>query len=319
MTVPDRLAGQRLDQALSRLVSDYSRSRLQHWIRAGQVRVDGVIWRARDRVVGGESVEIIACHAPLSDLLPQQIDLDILYEDDALLVINKPPGLVVHPAAGNPDGTLQNALLFYDSALAAVPRSGIVHRLDKDTSGLLVVARTLAAHQHLVEQLQARHICREYDAIVSGVMTAGGTVVAPIGRHPVDRKRMAVIPGGKPALTHYRVKERFAGHTQLLVRLETGRTHQIRVHMAHIHYPLLGDPVYGGRLRLPDGAGAGLRSVVCDFRRQALHATRLSLTHPSTGESMTYRAPPPADMTRLVTALRADAASDADEATGCAT
>ncbi len=319
VTVPDRLAGQRLDQALSTLVSDYSRSRLQIWIRAGQVRVDGAIWRARDRVVGGELVEIIASHAPVPDLLAQEIDLDILYEDDALLVINKPPGLVVHPAAGNPDGTLQNALLFYDPALAAVPRSGIVHRLDKETSGLLVVARTLAAHHRLVEQLQARHIRREYDAVVSGVMTAGGTVEAPIGRHPVDRKRMSVIPGGKPALTHYRVKERFAGHTRILVRLETGRTHQIRVHMAHIHYPLLGDPVYGGRMRLPSAAGTELRRVVREFRRQALHATRLSLTHPSTGQSMTWRAPQPADMVRLVAALRAHAAGDAEETTGRAT
>ena len=319
VTVPDRLGGQRLDQALSRLASDYSRSRLQHWIRSGQVRVDGAIWRPKDRVMGGESVEILASAAPLPALLAQEIELDILYADDALLVINKPAGLVVHPAAGNPDGTLQNALLHYDPGLAKVPRCGIVHRLDKATSGLLVVARTLPAHHQLVAQLQAHHIRREYDAVVNGVMTAGGSIEAPIGRHPVDRKRMSVVPGGKPALTHYRVKERFARHTRILVRLETGRTHQIRVHMAHIRHPLLGDPVYGGRLRLPAGAGTELRSVVRDFRRQALHAARLSLAHPSTGMTMTWRAPLPADMTRLITALRAGVAGDAEQATGCAT
>jgi 23S rRNA pseudouridine1911/1915/1917 synthase len=235
---------------------------------------------------------------------PQDIPLDIRYQDDQLLVINKPAGLVVHPAAGNPDGTLQNALLHYDPALASLPRAGIVHRLDKDTSGLMVVARSLAAHKSLVEQLQARSVHREYLALVQGQVTAGGSVDAPVGRHPRDRLRMAVVPSGKPALTHYRVLERFPAHTLLLVRLETGRTHQIRVHMASIHHPLVGDPLYGGRARVPRGASDGLRDALSDFRRQALHARRLELRHPATGEAVAWEAEMPADFAGLLDALR---------------
>ena len=237
----------------------------------------------------------------------QAIPLCVVYEDADVLVINKPPGLVVHPAAGNPDRTLQNALLHHDPELAALPRAGIVHRLDKDTSGLMMVARNLAAHNRLVTALQAREIRREYLAVVNTVLTAGGEVEAPIGRHPVDRKRMAVVAGGKPARTHYRVVERYRAHTLVRLRLETGRTHQIRVHMAHIHCPVVGDPVYGGRLRQPRGAGEALRNMLQGFRRQALHAQRLAFQHPGSGVPVSWEAPVPVDMQELIDALHADA------------
>ena len=260
--IPESMRGRRLDQALAELVPDYSRSRLQLWIRAGQVTLDARRPKTREIVQGGEQVQIDAEITADPAVKPQAIPLDVIYEDDDVLVINKPAGLVVHPAAGNPVGTLQNALLHHDPALAALPRAGIVHRLDKDTSGLMMVARNLVAHNRLVSALQARAVKREYLAVVNTVLTAGGDVDAPIGRHPVDRKRMAVVAGGKPALTHYRVVQRFRAHTLIRVQLETGRTHQIRVHMAHVHCPVVGDPVYGGRLRLPKGATEPLRSAL---------------------------------------------------------
>jgi 23S rRNA pseudouridine1911/1915/1917 synthase len=305
--VPEELAGARLDQALSRMFPDFSRARLQQWIRAGQVTVDGRVMRPRDRVMGAEEVSVEAELEVQETYQPEAIALDLIYADDTLLVINKPVGMVVHPAAGNWEGTLQNALLHYAPELAQVPRAGIVHRLDKDTSGLLVVARTLTAHKRLVEQLQARTVKREYAAVVNGVFTAGGTVDEPIARHPVDRKRMAVVASGKPAVTHYRVAERFRAHTHVTVRLETGRTHQIRVHMAHLRHPLVGDRVYGGRLRLPPDCTARLREMLQSFRRQALHAARLALEHPKSGELMEWEAPLPADMVDLLEALRDDA------------
>ncbi len=307
LTIPDTLRGQRLDVALATLVPDYSRSRLQQWIRAGQVTLDARVAQVREKVSGGEQVRIDAELQAQTRSAPEPIGLDIVHADDDLIVLNKPPGLVVHPAAGNPAGTLLNALLHYDPGLAAVPRAGIVHRLDKATSGLLVVARNLTTHHHLVDALQQRLVRREYLAVVNGVLTAGGTVEAPIGRHVVDRKRMAVTPGGKEAITHYRVEQRYRAHTLVRVRLETGRTHQIRVHMAHVHSPVTGDPVYGGRLRLPAGASAGLREQLSTFRRQALHATRLELVHPATGETVCWEAEPPADMQQLIAALREDA------------
>ena len=307
VSIPEFMRGRRLDQALAELVPDYSRSRLQQWIRSSQVTLDGRIPKTRDIVQGGEQVQIDAEVAAESACQPQAIPLAIIYEDDDLLVINKPHGLVVHPAAGNPDGTLQNALLHHDPALAALPRAGIVHRLDKDTSGLMMVARNLAAHNRLVTALQAREIRREYLAVVNTVLTAGGEVEAPIGRHPVDRKRMAVVAGGKPARTHYRVVERYRAHTLVRLRLETGRTHQIRVHMAHIHCPVVGDPVYGGRLRQPRGAGEALRNVLQGFRRQALHAQRLAFQHPGSGVPVSWEAPVPVDMQELIDALHADA------------
>jgi 23S rRNA pseudouridine1911/1915/1917 synthase len=304
--IPEEYAGMRLDQALSELFPQYSRSRLQQWIKDGNVQVDNRRWRPKDKVLGGEGVELEAVVESDDRWEAQAIPLDVLYEDDDIIVVNKPAGLVVHPAAGNPDGTLLNALLHHAPQVAGLPRAGIVHRLDKDTSGILVAAKTLEARTGLVEQLQAREFTREYDAVVEGTMTGGGKVDAPIGRHPVDRKRMAVTAGGKPAVTHYRLAERFAAHTWLKVRLETGRTHQIRVHMAYIRHPLVGDPVYRGRLRMPAGAGEALRQALHAFRRQALHASRLGLTHPRTGEWMEWEVPMADDLAMLIETLRND-------------
>ncbi len=304
--IPEDLAGRRLDQALTELLPEHSRGRLQAWLRAGVLTVDGHAARPRDRVLGRERVFGEWELKTETEAQPQAIPLEIVHEDEHLLVIHKPAGLVVHPAAGNPDNTLVNALLHHAPELAELPRAGLVHRLDKDTSGLLVVARTLAARTALVAQLQARTMGREYQAVVVGLMAAGGTVEAPIGRHPVDRKRMAVTPGGKPAVTHYRVVRRFRAHTHLTVRLETGRTHQIRVHLAHSHYPLLGDPVYGGRPRLPPGMAEAPAAVLRGFRRQALHAARLALDHPAQGERLEWLAPLPADMRALLDALKHD-------------
>ena len=305
--IPATAAGRRLDQVLAELFPDFSRSRLQQWVKAGEVLLNGEVVVARYKLAGGERVDIGAQLPVESDVQPQAIPLDIHYQDDHLLVVNKPAGLVVHPAAGNPDGTLQNALLHFDPTLVALPRAGIVHRLDKDTSGLMVVARNLAAHKSLVEQLQAREVHREYLALAQGEVTAGGRVDAPIGRHPRDRLRMAVVPSGKPAVTHYRVLERFPTFTLLQVRLETGRTHQIRVHMASLHHPLVGDPLYGGRLRLPHGVSARLRNVLSDFHRQALHARRLELHHPASGDPVGWEVDVPDDFAALLAALRAEA------------
>jgi 23S rRNA pseudouridine1911/1915/1917 synthase len=304
--IPADCAGMRLDQAMAVLLPAYSRSRLQRWLKSGQLRVDGRIGRPRDSVTGGETVSGELTLEPETVAVAQNIPLDIRYEDADLLVLDKPAGLVAHPAAGNRDGTLVNALLHRLPELATLPRAGLVHRLDKDTTGLLVVARSLRAHTALVEQLQARRIEREYLAVVDGVPVAGGTVDAPIGRHPVDRQRMAVVAGGKSAVTHYRVLRRFRAHALLRVKLETGRTHQIRVHMAHVRLPLVGDPVYGGRLRVPPNASARCIAAIRDFRRQALHAERLAFTHPATGERMEWRAEMPADLAALVSALRED-------------
>jgi len=304
MEIPDSLSGSRLDQALAEMFPDYSRSRLQTWIRNGRVLVDGCVIRPRDRIRGGELVKLDAEAEQVLDCEPEDIPLDIVYEDDALLVVNKPAGLVVHPGAGNWQGTLQNGLLHYDSKLSALPRAGLIHRIDKDTSGLLLVARTLSAHKSLVDQLQARTITREYCALTQGRMTAGGTIDAAIGRHPVDRKRYTVHDSGKPAITHYRVIERLAMHTLIRVKLETGRTHQIRVHMAHIRFPLLGDPVYGGRFRVPPASSENLLDQLRQFRRQALHAAKLGLIHPNSQEYCEWESPIPGDMLQLLAALR---------------
>jgi 23S rRNA pseudouridine1911/1915/1917 synthase len=305
--IPDDLAGARLDQALAQVFPQYSRSRLTQWIREGKVMVDGQAMKPKEAVAGGERVRVVAESMPAEETVAAEpIPLDVVYEDEALLVIDKPAGLVTHPAAGNWAGTLQNALLHHAPELAGVPRAGIVHRLDKETSGLLVVARTLTAHKSLVEQLQARSVSRQYLALVHGPVVAGGTVEGNIGRHPVDRRRMAVVDGGKPAVTHYRVEARFAHHTLLRVSLETGRTHQIRVHMAHIQHPIVGDPVYGGRPRVPAGASETLQAALRGLRRQALHATRLELEHPVTGEPIAWEAPMPDDMQALVDLLAAE-------------
>jgi len=305
--VPAALSGQRLDQALASLFPEYSRSRLQAWIRSGRVTVDGAVLRPRDRVEGGEWVVVRAEAEVQTDDAPEPIPLRILFEDAQVIVLDKPPGLVVHPGAGNRAGTLVNALLHHRPELAAIPRAGLVHRLDKDTGGLMMVACTLEAHTSLVRQLQAREVSREYEAVCVGVLTGGGRIDAPIGRHPVDRKRMAVREGGRPAVTHYRVIERFRGHTHVLCRLETGRTHQIRVHMAHIRHPLVGDGTYGGRLGIPAGAGEALADSLRRFRRQALHARRLGFEHPGTGEPMAFDSPLPEDLAQLLAVLREDA------------
>ncbi len=300
------MAGLRLDQALARLFPDYSRSRLQQWTRDGHVRVDGGRLRSRDKLRGGETITLDPQTEERESWQPQAIPLDIVHEDDDLLVVNKPPGLVVHPAAGNPDCTLVNALLHHEPALGHVPRAGIVHRLDKDTSGLLVVARNLRTHKRLVDQLKDRRISREYRALVIGVLTAGKRIEAALGRDPGHRTRMAVVPSGKPAVSHYRVLERFRAHSYVRIILETGRTHQIRVHMAHVRHPVLGDPVYGGRLRVPPGASAELIESLRAFKRQALHAARLGLTHPASGEPLSWEAPLPDDMAELLHLLRND-------------
>jgi 23S rRNA pseudouridine1911/1915/1917 synthase len=303
LTIPPEQAGQRLDQALAALLPDYSRSRLKSWIESGEIRVDGIQRRPRDKVSGGESVALEATLPEETRAAAQPMPLVIVHEDRHLVVVDKPAGLVVHPGAGNPDQTLQNALLAWDPALAALPRAGIVHRLDKDTSGLLVVARTLPAHTALVRMLGEREVHREYEAICRGVMTAGGTVDAPIARHPTDRVRMAVREGGRESVTHYRVIRRFAGYTHVRVQLETGRTHQIRVHLAHAGYPIVGDRVYGGRLTLPKGASESLRQALREFPRQALHAARLAFDHPVTGKPVECTSPLPADMRALLDAL----------------
>ncbi len=309
LVIPPEQAGQRLDQALAVLVADHSRSRLKSWIDAGEVLVDGSPRRPRDKVSGGETVVISARLPEEVRAVAQDIPLVLVHEDRHVFVVNKPAGLVVHPGAGNPDLTLQNALLALDPKLVRLPRAGIVHRLDKDTSGLLVVARTLAAHTALVRMLEERDIHREYEAICRGVMTAGGTVDAPIDRHPTDRVRMAVRQGGRESVTHYRVIKRFRAHTHVRVQLETGRTHQIRVHLAHAEFPIVGDRVYGGRLAQPRGASEALRVALREFPRQALHAARLQFAHPVTAKPVECVAPLPADMQELLRVLAADAAA----------
>ena len=308
-TVPIELAGRRFDQALAELFPDFSRSRLTAWVKAGDVLLDGAVAVPRQIVRGGEIVALNVRMEREIGAQPEAIDLDIVHEDADVIVVNKPSGLVVHPGAGNPGGTLQNALLYHDPALAEIPRGGIVHRLDKDTSGLMVVARTLRAHTSLVEQLSARDVHRQYAAIVYGAMVAGGRVDAPIGRHPHDRLKQAVREDGRDAITHYRVRERFRTMTLVECRLETGRTHQIRVHMAHVRHPLVGDPQYGGLLKLPKNASAELVAALRGFKRQALHAERLEFLHPGSGETVAFESPLPADMRAVIEQLRADARS----------
>ncbi len=301
--VPMDVYGKRLDQVLVELMPDFSRSRLQQWIKQGRVLVNNEVLKARSKVKGGDQIKIHIELEEQGEWLAEAIPLDIIYEDQDILVVNKPAGLVVHPAAGNYTGTLLNALLYHCSDLITIPRAGIVHRLDKDTSGLLVVAKSLSAQTHLVKQLQARAFEREYEAIVVGEMTGGGSIDEPIGRHPVQRTKMAVVDrhrsSAKEAITHYRIKERYHGYTRVQIKLETGRTHQIRVHMAHIFHPLIGDPLYGGRLKLPTGNSQALKQFLHDFKRQALHARKLGLIHPGSGAWISWEADPPDDMLQL--------------------
>ncbi|MEP7243660.1 MAG: 23S rRNA pseudouridine(1911/1915/1917) synthase RluD [Gammaproteobacteria bacterium] len=306
LQIDAQMAGLRLDQALARALPQYSRARLHSWIEAGAVQVDGQLPRPRDKVHGGEQVRIEARLEAETRVTAEDLPVDVVYKDRGIFVINKPAGLVVHPGAGNASHTLQNALLALDPKLALVPRAGLVHRLDKDTSGLMIVARTPEAHAALAAQIAERDVERAYLAVCLGVMTGGGTVDEPIGRHRTQRIRMAVRADGREAVTHYRVLKRYRGHTYVRAQLETGRTHQIRVHFAHIGFPLVGDPVYGNRRTIPRGAGAELIAVIESFKRQALHATRLALEHPLTGKPLEWEAPPPADMAALIAALEAD-------------
>ena len=304
--VPYELGSQRLDQVAAQLFPEHSRSRLSAWIKEGRLTVDGAVLRPRDPVHAGALLALQAEQEAQGEWLAQDIALNIVYEDEHLLVIDKPAGLVVHPAAGHADGTLLNALLHHVPDIVNVPRAGIVHRLDKDTTGLMVVAKTIEAHTQLVAQLQARSVGRIYEAIVIGQLTSGGTVDAPIGRSSAQRQRMAVTAGGKSAVTHYRVLERFRSHTHVRVKLETGRTHQIRVHMSHIGYPLVGDPVYAGRFRIPPGASPTLVQELKSFPRQALHARFLELQHPATGLRMKWQSALPDDFVWMLSLLRQD-------------
>ena len=307
-TVGPALLGLRLDQAAAQLFPDFSRMRLQEWIKSGQLTINGETAKAKDKVLEGDQLILLAEQEAVVDFQAEPMELDIVHEDDEVIVINKPVGLVVHPAAGNYTGTLLNGLLAHVPSLAGLPRAGIVHRLDKDTSGLMVVAKTLAAHQDLVTQLQARTVSRQYHAIVVGVATAGGTIDAPIGRHPVQRQKRTVTDAAdaRAAVTHYRVLARFRSHSHLLVQLETGRTHQIRVHMAHIGMPIVGDQLYGGRYKPPRGAAPALLDFLQQFKRQALHAGVLGFEHPATGEYMEWQAELPDDMQELLRLLEMD-------------
>ena len=313
-TINESQLGQRLDQALAELFPDYSRSRIKEWILDDRVQVNGrLVNKPKEKMLGGEQISIDALIDEDMRFEPQNLPLNIVYEDDDILVINKPRDFVVHPGAGNPDGTVLNALLYHYPDIADVPRAGIVHRLDKDTTGLMVVAKTVPAQTRLVESLQLREITREYEAVANGRMTAGGKVEEPISRHPTKRTHMAVNPMGKPAVTHYRVMEHFRAHTRLRLRLETGRTHQIRVHMAHINHPLVGDQLYGGRPRPLKGASEEFRDALREFDRQALHATMQRLYHPLTGIQMEWHAPIPDDMVKLIEVLKADAQEHQDD------
>ena len=305
--VPLECAGRRLDQALAQLLPQYSRTRIQRWIADGAVRVNGLVPRVRgDIVTGGETATVEARMEEETGIEAEKLPLEIVHQDASVIVLNKAPGVVVHPGAGNREHTLQNALLAHDAKLKRVPRAGLVHRIDKDTSGLLVVARTLEAHTALVAMLAAHEIEREYLAVCTGAMTGGGTIDEPIGRHRTQRIKMAVRSDGRAAVTHYRIEKRYRAHTLARVRLETGRTHQIRVHLAHVGYPIVGDPVYGGRRRLPAGASPALKAALEGFHRQALHAARLSFIHPKSGKAVSFDAPLPADLAGLLGALDRD-------------
>ncbi len=306
--VTEELSGNRLDQIAAKLFPEYSRARLQSWIREGALLVNSKQLRPRDRLESGDRLVVEAQLEAAESWVAEAMPLDVVFEDEHLLIINKATDVVVHPAAGHSQGTLLNGLIHHNPHQEELPRAGIVHRLDKDTTGLMVVAKTLIAHADLVNQLQARSVSREYEAIVQGVLTGGGSIDKELGRHPVNRKKRAVVEMGQEAVTHYRVIERFRGHTHVQVNLETGRTHQIRVHMAHLNHGLIGDPLYGGRFKLPAACSKELSDCLKGFKRQALHARKLELDHPQSGERMSWSAATPADMVELIEQLRRDCA-----------
>jgi len=304
ITVPLDLEGERLDVVAATLFPEFSRNRLQYWIKQGALRFEGEVMRSRDKVCSGGLIVLEEQLDEKIDWIAQEIDIDIIMEDDSIIVVNKPAGMVVHPAAGHKVGTLVNALLHHFPRLSKIPRAGIVHRLDQDTTGLLVVAKTLVAHNSLVSQIQERAMERQYCAVCVGVMTGGGTVNQPIGRHPRYRKKMAVAPErGKTAITHYRIARRFKHFSQINVQLETGRTHQIRVHMDHIRHPLVGDVMYGGKNKFIAGTSKKLIKEVNLFNRQALHAQTLSFRHPDTAQIVSFEAPIPSDLSNLLALL----------------
>ena len=304
--VPESLAGNRLDQIAAKLFPEYSRARLQSLIKEGKLLVNGKESRAKDRLILGDQIAVTVEPQKPLDHQAEPIPLNIVYEDDAVLIINKDAGSVVHPAAGNRCGTILNGLLHLIPDLKTIPRAGIVHRLDKDTTGIMVVAKTSGSYASLVNQLTQRTIKREYEAVVVGVLTGGGVVNAPIGRHPVHRKKQAVNQAGKEAITHYRIISRYRSHTHVQLNLETGRTHQIRVHMAHINHRLVGDPLYGGRLQMPVASSPGLTNILQNFKRQALHAKSLTFMHPETGRQVSWEVETTNDMRELLVALRSD-------------
>ena len=304
--VSEDLAGNRLDQIAANLFPRYSRARLQSLIKKGDLLVNGKECRAKERLQWGDKITVTIKPNPTLEYQAEQVPLNIVFEDESLIVLNKDAGIVVHPAAGNWTGTLLNGLLHWQPKLKAIPRAGIVHRLDKDTSGLMVVAKTIESHTSLVNQLQQRSVKREYEAVVIGVMTGGGVVDAPLGRHPVHRKKQAVNEDGKEAITHYRVIDRYRSHTHVQLNLETGRTHQIRVHMAHIKHRLVGDQLYGGRLQMPVASSPELRHVLQNFKRQALHAKKISFTHPEIGRKMEWEVERTEDMQELLSSLKYD-------------
>jgi 23S rRNA pseudouridine1911/1915/1917 synthase len=301
--IPIQSHGMRLDQVVAELFPDYSRNRLATWIKEGRLTVDGKTMKPRDKALASAHVVLEVADEPVIDWQPQTIPLDVIFEDEHILVVNKPAGMVVHPAAGHADGTLVNALLGYAPELETLPRGGIVHRLDKETSGIMFVARSALAHKSLVAQLSERTVSRTYCAVCTGALTGGGKIDAPIDRHPTARTKMAVVADGKPAVTHYRIAHRFKHYTQLQVNLETGRTHQIRVHMAHRKWPLIGDPVYAGRQRIPAGASEALITALRNFPRQALHAQALEFEHPATGDWMEFETELPDDLVELLEVL----------------
>mgnify|MGYP006421525097 FL=1 len=301
--IPERMTGDRLDVALSEMLPDYSRSKITAWIKSGDALINNKAFKPKDKVNGSQVVMLSLNKKQNNDWSAENIALNVVFEDEDIIIINKPFGLVTHPGAGNWNGTLANALLYYDPELSKLDRAGIVHRLDKNTSGLMVIARNEKSQKYLVEQLQSHSVVREYSAIVYGHMISGGSVNDPIGRDPKDRIKQAVSSNGKDATTHYRVIDRFKSHTHVKAILETGRTHQIRVHLSHIGYPLLGDPMYGGRVRFPKKASEILKESLLGFKRQALHSKKLTLNHPSTGELMSWKAPLPDDMLELLDIL----------------
>lgn len=306
LTIPNELGGLRLDQALTKLLTEHSRTEIQRWIKMNEITVDGREPTAKEQVLGGEKIIITATPKKIPNFTAQPIDLSIVYEDEALLVVNKPVGMIVHPSESTKENTMLNALLFHCPGLNELPRAGIIHRLDKDTSGLLVVAKTPASLKALSHQIKNRTVSRIYQAIVSGTLASGGTIDEPIARHPIQRKKMAVIETGKEAVTHYRIIEKYRDFTRVRVQLETGRTHQIRVHFAHIKHPLLGDQTYGGRLQLPKGASPEMIAMLRQFKRQALHAIELGFIHPVTQKPMHFEAPIPSDMRELINVLKKD-------------